>query len=315
MSFITAITLIASLIIGCETSVQPPPTVVSSPNQETIVATPTDTVQDRSIVLVPAGNYTIGSDETEDTQPVHQTSLSAFQIDRYEVTNVQYAEFLNSLNIQLLQDAASGEIRSSDLPEEAIPLLIEGSEEGSQQPLIALDDEHTRIAIQNGQFVPQSSYENHPVTETTWHGANEFCVWRGARLPTEVEWEAAARGLEGRIYPWGNEPPTPDRAVYSRSSGETEPIGTHPLGSTPDGVHELAGNVAEWTSTLYQPYPYNSDDGREQRDSVGERVTRGGDHVFNSAPDELTAYFRTGFSRAPDRGHRHIGFRCVQTLS
>ncbi|MGF1570817.1 MAG: formylglycine-generating enzyme family protein [Nodosilinea sp.] len=266
------------------------------------------------MVLVPAGVYTIGSNEAEDTQPVHQIFLNAFQIHRYEVTNAQYAEFLNSLKIQSLQNAAAGEVRSSDLPEAAIPLLIEGSEGRQQRPLIALDDEHSRIAIQNGQFVPQSSYEDHPVTEITWLGASKFCEWLSARLPTEVEWEAAARGFEERIYPWGSEPPTPDRAIYGRSSGETAPVGSHAVGRTPDGIHHLAGNVAEWTSTLYRPYPYNPDDGREQLDEEAERVTRGGDHVFNSAPAELTTYFRKGFSRAPDRGHRHIGFRCVQTL-
>lgn len=153
------------------------------------------------------------------------------------------------------------------------------------------------------------------MTETTWRGAKQFCEWRGARLPAEVEWEAAARGKEGRIYPWGNDQPTRDRAVYGRGSGATEPVGSHPTGATPDGIRDLAGNVAEWTSTLYRPYPYNPADGREQPDNSGERVTRGGDHVFDSAPNELTAYYRTGFSREPDRGHRHIGFRCAQDIS
>jgi iron(II)-dependent oxidoreductase len=77
-------------------------------------------------------------------------------------------------------------------------------------------------------------------------------------------------------------------------------------------VLDLAGNVAEWTGTLYRPYPYQADDGREDPARLGERVTRGGDHVFDATPEKLRAAFRGGFSRAVDVGHRHIGFRCAR---
>ncbi|MBD2158113.1 SUMF1/EgtB/PvdO family nonheme iron enzyme [Leptolyngbya sp. FACHB-16] len=315
-SLITLLTLTASLIISCA-SVQNRSTVssspIASPSQEATTAASTPALN-QSMVLIPASNYTIGSDASADSRPVHQVSLRAFRIDRYEVTNAQYAEFLNSLGLQPLQDAAAGEVRDRNLPQSAVSQLIEGVEGRQQQPLIALDDEHTRIGIYNGKFVAQSGYENHPVTETTWRGASEFCRWRNTRLPTEVEWEAAARGVEGRIYPWGNEPPTTNQVVYGRASGETSPVGTHDAGASPDGIHDMAGNVAEWTSSLYRPYPYNPDDGREQLDNRGERVTRGGDHVFDSSADKLTTHFRTGFSRAPDRGHRHIGFRCAESI-
>lgn len=148
--------------------------------------------------------------------------------------------------------------------------------------------------------------------EVTWYGARAFCAWRGSRLPTEAEWEVAARGREGRVYPWGNHPPTSARAIFGRHSNETEVVGSRPAGATPEGVHDLAGNVAEWTSTLYRPYPYCRDDGREAPDTPGERVTRGGDHVFDTAPEKLRATFRAGFSRNVTSGHRHIGFRCVR---
>jgi len=121
---------------------------------------------------------------------------------------------------------------------------------------------------------------------------------------------AAARGREGRTYPWGERPPDAQRAVFGRGPGETAPVGSVPAGATPEGVHDLAGNVDEWTSTLYRPYPYRRD-GRERRDPVaGERVTRGGNHVY-SGPGELRPTYRAGFSRAEARGHRHIGFRVV----
>jgi iron(II)-dependent oxidoreductase len=76
-------------------------------------------------------------------------------------------------------------------------------------------------------------------------------------------------------------------------------------------VHDLSGNLAEWTSTLYRPYPYRADDGRENGDADGERVTRGGDYVFDTSPDQLKTFFRGGYSRAVEHGHRHIGFRCA----
>ena len=99
------------------------------------------------------------------------------------------------------------------------------------------------------------------------------------------------------------------RAGFERDRGR----GSHPAGATPQGVHDLAGNLAEWTSSLYRPYPYDPRDGRENQRTVGERVTRGGDHV-STAPEDLAASFRSGFSRAIERGHRQIGFRCARSL-
>lgn len=148
------------------------------------------------------------------------------------------------------------------------------------------------------------------MTEVSWYGARRYAAWAGGRLPSEVEWEAAARGDQGRTYPWGDEPPTDQRAVFGRGPGQTLPVGTHPAGVTPLGVHDLAGNVDEWTSSLYRPYPYGAEDGREDPQPTDERVTRGGNHVYSSA-NEMRSAYRAGFSREPDRGHRYIGFRVV----
>ncbi len=84
--------------------------------------------------------------------------------------------------------------------------------------------------------------------------------------------------------------------------------------ATPEGVFDFSSNEAEWTSSLFKPYPYDATDGREDPNAAGERVTRGGDHVFDVAPGQLTGYFRDGFSRNPRRGHRHIGFRCAKDV-
>ena len=175
-----------------------------------------------------------------------------------------------------------------------------------------MDGTDARIAIQGGRFQPEPGFADHPVPESTWLGAAAFCTWRGARLPSEAEWEAAARGREGRTYPWGEAPPTKGHAVYGRGRGETGAAGSNGEGSTPEGVFDMAGNEAEWTSSLYRPYPYVAGDGREEPAAPGERVTRGGGHVFDVTPARLTGYFRDGFSRNPGRGHRHIGFRCAK---
>jgi iron(II)-dependent oxidoreductase len=269
------------------------------------------------MVRVPAGAYPIGSDEGRaDERPAHQVALDAVWIDRHEVTNAEFVGFLVAVladrDVRLVGDAAPGTADARVIRGREAVLLMEQTRAPDRRTLVALNDEESRIGIRSGRLMVQPGFERHPVNEVTWHGARAYCGWRGARLPTEVEWEAAARGGEGRRYPWGNQPPTAERAVFARRSNETEPVGSRPAGATPEGIHDLAGNVAEWTNSLYRPYPYRRDDGREDLDAPGERVTRGGDHVFDSTPEKLRAAFRGGFSRATDVGHRHIGFRCAR---
>lgn len=267
------------------------------------------------MVRIKGGEYKIGSDKgvppaPEDERPMHAVSLRPFALDRYEVTNAQFAEFLNSLGANPIRDAGAGAVDAGDLEKDARRLL-EGPEGDERRPLVALDDEHSRIGISDGQFVPWTGSTDLPAAEVTWYGARDYCAWRRAHLPTEAEWEAAARGRERRTYPWGEEPVTEDRAVFG--TGEPAPVGSRPAGATPEGIMDLAGNLAEWTSTLYKPYPYEANDGREDLDAAGERVTRGGDAYFSSA-EELKSAARTGFSREFDRGHRHIGFRCARSI-
>lgn len=263
-------------------------------------------------VLIPGGRYVIGTDGgPRDARPAHEVVLSAFLIDRFEVTNVQFARFLNTLDVRPLRDAAAGRVRARDLAGADAARLLEGREGREVRTIYALDDEESRIEVRGGRFVAVAGFEHHPVAESTWAGARDYCRWRGARLPTEAEWEAAARGPEGRRFPWGMQSDVAARAVVGRRSGDTLPVGSRPLGATPLGVQDMAGSLQEWTSTLYRPYPYRPDDGREDSRDEGERVTRGGDYVFDSEADQLAGWYRTGFSRAPGRGHRHIGFRCA----
>jgi formylglycine-generating enzyme required for sulfatase activity len=286
-----------------------------------LLSAPAATAQrQEGMVAIPAGTYTLGSDHGRpDERPVHTVTLAAFAIDRHEVTNAAFVAFLEAtvladraLDLRLTGDAPAGRADGRVIRGADAVLLMEDTRAPSRRTLVALNDEDSRIGVRGGRLSVEPGFERHPVNEVTWPGARAFCAWRGARLPTEAEWEAAARGCEGRTYPWGEAAPSPERAVFGRGRFGTAPVGERPAGATPEGVHDLAGNVAEWTSTLYRPYPYRADDGREDPDADGERVTRGGDHVFDTTPERLRAAFRAGFSRAPHVGHRHIGFRCAR---
>jgi iron(II)-dependent oxidoreductase len=272
--------------------------------------------QQSSMVSLPGGTYRIGSPGGHPladplAAPEHTVSIKPFRIDRTEVTNAQFAEFLNALPLRPTGSAPGGKVRAVHIPRDYHPVLLEFSSRPSPYTLIDLDDDEALIGVRAGRFAPNDGAGDHPVTETTWAGALAYCRWRGARLPTEVEWEAAARGLAGRTFPWGEAAPSTELAVINRPSGDLLPVGSAPKGATPEGVLDLAGSLLEWTSTLLRPYPYRADDGREDPAAPGERVVRGGNYVFDDAPNRLTGWNRTVTWRNPATGHRQIGVRCA----
>jgi formylglycine-generating enzyme required for sulfatase activity len=240
------------------------------------------------IMLVQAGAFWMGRDDgAPEEAPLHRVYVRDFWIERHKVTNAEFAAFLNARGIA----SADGQRRYD------------------------ADDRDARIhlrpaAAQDAGWVTDGGYERHPVVEASWFGARDYCEWRGRRLPTEAEWEKAARGDDRRRYPWGDAPPTTARAVFERAYNATEPTDARPAGASPYDVHDLLGNLREWTATMLKPYPYRHDDGREPFTGAGSVVVRGASHDDAAAALSVTAR-RSYDRRGAAAGHHHVGFRCA----
>jgi serine/threonine-protein kinase len=153
----------------------------------------------------------------------------------------------------------------------------------------------------------QDDFREHPVTEVNWQQANDYALWAGGRLPTEAEWETAARGTDGRIYPWGNELPSEDQLNYDFSTGDTRPVGSYPDGVSPYGVLDMAGNVEEWVADWYaDDYYANSPAENPTGPEDGEqRVFRGGSYFTNR--QVVRSIHRE--KATPDSHFSSLGFR------
>jgi formylglycine-generating enzyme required for sulfatase activity len=195
-------------------------------------------------VEIPAGKFVMGSDKTKDPQayddelPQQTVTMPAYRMARTPVTNAQYQVFVQATGHRAPQHWKNGRI-------------AEGKEE-------------------------------HPVVYVSWQDAVTFCRWASEvtgttiRLPSEAEWEKGVRGADGRLYPWGNAKPTPELCNFNMNVGDTTPVGSYPKGASPYGVLDAAGNVWEWTNSLFKGYPYDPADGREDSYSEGNRAVRGG---------------------------------------
>lgn len=168
-----------------------------------------------------------------------------------------------------------------------------------------------RYEVTNAQYgsTGNEQGDNFPRENLTWVEARDHCLSRGARLPTEAEWEYAVRGPDNLAYPWGDEL-VEENLVFDRNSpGQTAEVGTRPEGVSWVGAYDLSGNVWEWTSSAYARYPYDSTDGRENTDDLSvDRVYRGG---VNSYQD-FAASGMARFHFAPEQRDWFIGFRCVR---
>ena len=225
---LVGLAVLIAILLGCSSVEQPvvlpsktvmvtphPPTLTLSPvPTETITVPPTETAtitstpeptatpsitpyptlivdaRGAAMILVPAGEFLMGSDSWSGSEkPNHSVFLDTYYIDQFEVSNAAFATFLDEVGNQI-----EGVAGKAHWVEESDPDL--------------------RIHPINGVWQPDEDWENHPMNEVTWFGARAFCAWREARLPSEAEWEKAARGPDGRTYPWGEEEPTCEMANF-----------------------------------------------------------------------------------------------------
>jgi sulfatase modifying factor 1 len=244
-------------------------------------------------VTIPAGEFWMGSDKDkdplayDDETPQHKVYLPTYRIARYPVTVAQFAQFSKATGYQTVAE------------KEGWAYSWSGS---SWQQIKGAYWAHPR-----GPESDVQNKANHPVTCVSWVDVNEFCRWAGVRLASEAEWEKAARGTDGRIYPWGNELPDKERCNFNMDVGDTTAVGSYAKGKSPYGVLDMAGNVWEWTSSLYKNYPYKSDDGREDPADAGRRVVRGGSFV------DLQNLVRSAcrYHNFIDSRSLNVGFRVV----
>jgi formylglycine-generating enzyme required for sulfatase activity len=259
------------------------------------VVTLTRPLDGATMVSVPAGEFPMGataadSKAGDDEKPQHTVYLDAFWIDRTEVTNAQYVRFLNTLGEH---EGVCGGRKCLELKEG--------------------EDADSHILLQDGRYEVEAGFEAHPVIEVTWYGAQAYCQWAGARLPTEAEWEKAARGAEGRTYPWGNGPPDCNKAQYGDCRGTTAPVGGKSAGASPYDALDMAGNVWEWVSDWYDPAYYGSS---PPRNPLGS--TSGEDKAFRGGSWGYPPMFTRATERAnnqPDYAGPNVGFRCAATAS
>jgi len=255
------------------------------------------------MVYIPAGEFTMGNDEYElDERPAHVVFVDDFWIDKYLVTNKEYADFLNEFINKYPE-------REPDIPR-----------------FIDLSDEDSRIRYEVGEYLSNHIYRNHPVVNVTWYGAEAYCQFYGKRLPSEAEWEKAARGTDERIYAWGSTVDS-SRANYWNSGDpfddNTTPVGFYngqyyegfQTNDSPSffGVYDMGGNVKEWGLDWYlRNYYSQSPKFNPPGPSEGmKKVVRGGGYLFH--PDQLRVTFR--YAVPPEKSTNFIGFRCVKSFA
>ena len=229
------------------------------------------------MVLIPAGPFTMGQDGSKPKNgPAHSVDLPAYEIDRFEVTNDEFARFTDEAG------------------------FVTYAEENSSK---------------NWRDAADAKGGNHPVVYVTWDDAVAYCEWAGKRLASEAEWEKAARGEDGRLYPWGDDFPAADQVdqfgnFYETGLRSTFPVGAFEAGASPYGVYDMAGNVREWVADYFLAYEGAAADADP---FFGEenRVNRGGGW-FDGEDGEVVTVYNRNAGPPGTSANDDIGFRCAR---
>jgi serine/threonine-protein kinase len=266
---------LAAFLVACQPSLLTNPSPLLTKPPETVEQQISD--KDGMVLLyVPAGEFLMGSAETDsgannDEKPQHRVYLDAFWIDQTEVTNAMYAKCVQAGACQPPSSTASYTFHA---------------------------------------YYGDSQYDRYPVAWITWERARSYCEWAGRRLPTEAEWEKAARGTDGRLYPWGNAAPNPTLLNFKAEVGDTTAVGNYPTGASPYGVLDMAGNLWEWVADWYDHsyYPRSPVRNPAGPSPQAYHACRGGS--WNSAAEMVRAVARGNAD--PGRCDGIVGIRCAR---
>ena len=230
-----------------------------------------------SMVKIKGGTYTVGPDSTDpQDSPAGAVTVDDFYIDRYEVTIAEFARFLSA-----------------------------GGNDSHYVADMADPDFCGIVGRGPDDYAVVPGKEYYPVVYVRPESAQAYASWAGKRLPTEYEWEIAARGKDGRLYPWGSQPPEPELANYDHQVGHTTPVGSYERGKTPEGVYDLAGNVWELLQGNWTEYPWGK---RIAGMPEGRRLMRGGSWVTPSA--NIGSTYRSAMKYCDWAAM--VGFRCAK---
>jgi formylglycine-generating enzyme required for sulfatase activity len=249
----------------------PAPTITLTPTLGP-GATASSPVDGMILVYVPAGLFLMGSTGGfGDEQPQHTVTLDAFWIDRTEVTNAMYAQCVQAGACQRPRRNSSNVVDT---------------------------------------YYVNEQFADYPVIYVTWDDAQAYCQWAGRRLPSEAEWEKAARGTETAIYPWGNGPADETLANFGYHLHDVSAVDAYPAGASPYGALDMAGNVMEWVADWYSPdYYAQSPEANPTGPGAGDRhVLRGGSWIYTA--NGIRSAYR--YSQTVEFSDYQAGFRCVQ---
>ncbi len=284
----------------------------------------------KDMVYIPAGPFIMGSNKVDkdsaqrqygfvrplylDEHPRHRVDIKAFYIDKYEVTNGQYKQFTKETGrpVPVLWIQNGYNVRDDKLKTAHLSNL-----RWVARTYFHIDRDPQTLskeALLKTLFKVQHYRDTLPVTGVNWYDAKAYCKWAGKRLPTEAQWEKAARGPKGQEYPWGDKwhEHYPNTGADSRTDNPLAPVGSYAHDKSPYGVYDMGGNVTEWVSDWYKPYPgatYKSDlFGKKQK------VARGG---ASSAGHYALSLFYRAARRAhakPSMVSTDVGFRCAEDI-